>query len=52
VLWVGIFVPGGYFFGNIAVVRENFTLVILAIIAISILPIAFEALRAWRSRPA
>lgn len=52
VLWVGIFVLGGYFFGNIAVVRENFTLVILAIIAISILPIAFEALRAWRSRPA
>ena len=52
VLWVGLFVLGGYFFGNITVVRENFTLVILAIIAISILPIAFEALRARRSRPA
>ena len=52
VLWVGIFVLGGYFFGNITVVRENFTLVILAIIAISVLPIAVEALRAWRSRPA
>jgi membrane-associated protein len=52
VLWVGLFVLGGYFFGNIAVVRENFTLVILAIIAISVLPIAFEALRARRSRPA
>jgi membrane-associated protein len=52
VLWVGIFVLGGYFFGNITVVRENFTLVILAIIAISVLPIAFEALRARRSRPA
>jgi membrane-associated protein len=52
VLWVGLFVLAGYFFGNISVVRENFTLVILAIIAISVLPIALEALRARRSRPA
>jgi membrane-associated protein len=52
VLWVGIFVLGGYFFGNIPVVRENFTIVILAIIALSVMPIALEALRARRSRPA
>ena len=52
VLWVGLFVLGGYFFGNISVVRENFTLVILAIIAISVLPILVEALRSGRSRPA
>jgi membrane-associated protein len=52
VLWVGLFVLGGYFFGNISVVRENFTLVILAIIGISVLPIAVEALRARRRRPA
>jgi membrane-associated protein len=52
VLWVGLFVLGGYFFGNITVVRENFTLVILAIIALSVMPIAVEALRARRSRPA
>jgi membrane-associated protein len=52
VLWVGLFVLGGYFFGNISVVRENFTLVILAIIAISVLPIVVEALRARWSRPA
>ena len=51
VLWVGLFVLGGYFFGNIPIVRDNFTIVILAIIAISVMPIAFEALRA-RSRPA
>jgi membrane-associated protein len=51
VLWVGLFVLGGYFFGNIRIVRENFTLVILAIIGISVMPIAFEALRA-RRRPA
>jgi membrane-associated protein len=52
VLWVGIFVLGGFFFGNIPVVRENFTIVILAIIAISVMPIAIEALRARRSEPA
>jgi membrane-associated protein len=52
VLWVVLFVVGGYFFGNITIVRENFSLVILAIIAISVLPLAVEGLRAWRSRPA
>lgn len=48
VLWVGLFVFGGYLFGNIPVVRENFTLVILAIIALSVLPILFEWLKSRR----
>jgi membrane-associated protein len=52
VLWVVLFVLGGYFFGNIRVVRENFTLVILAIIGISLLPIIVESLRARGRRPA
>jgi membrane-associated protein len=52
VLWVGLFVPLGYFFGNMPTVKENFSLVILAIIAISVMPIALEAIRARRSRPA
>ena len=52
VLWVGLFVLGGYFFGNIPVVRQNFTLVILAIIAVSVMPILVEAVRGRRSRAA
>jgi membrane-associated protein len=52
VLWVGLFVLGGYFFGNLEVVRKNFTLVILAIIAISTVPVVLEALKARARRPA
>ncbi|HXG44792.1 MAG TPA: DedA family protein [Gemmatimonadales bacterium] len=52
VLWVGLFVFGGYLFGNLPVVRQNFSLVIVAIIGISVLPIALEWLRGRRTRPA
>src|SRR5215211_3488576 len=52
VLWVGLFVLGGYFFGNLPIVRANFTLVILAIIAISVLPMVIEAIKARSRRPA
>jgi len=52
VLWVGLFVPMGYFFGNMPTVKENFSLVILAIIAISVMPIAVGAIRARRSSAA
>jgi membrane-associated protein len=51
ILWVTLLVLAGFFFGNIPVVRENFSLVIMAIIAISVMPIAVEAVRA-RRRPA
>ncbi len=37
-LWVGVCVVSGYVFGNIPIVKKNFTVVILAIIFISILP--------------
>lgn len=45
IAWVGIFIFGGYYFGNIPVVKRNFTLVILAIIILSIMPGVIEYLR-------
>jgi len=44
-LWVGICLFAGYFFGNLPFVKRNFSLVILAIIAISLLPAVVEYLR-------
>jgi membrane-associated protein len=43
--WVAVFVFGGYFFGNIPFVKRNFSLAILAIIIISVLPGLAEFLR-------
>ncbi len=44
-LWVSACVFAGYFFGNLPFVKNNFSLVILAIIVISILPAGVEYLR-------
>jgi membrane-associated protein len=48
ILWVGICVGAGYLFGNIPFVKENFTLVALAIVAVSLLPLAIEVWKSWR----
>ncbi len=45
ILWVSICLFGGYFFGNLAFVKENFSIVILAIIVISVLPGVYEFAR-------
>ena len=45
IAWVVMFVLGGYLFGNIPVVKQNFSLVIFAIIFLSILPGVIEFLR-------
>ncbi len=44
-LWIGLLVPAGYFFGNLEFVRKNFSLVVLAIIFVSILPAIIEFIR-------
>ena len=45
ILWVALFLLGGYYFGNLPFVKSNFSLVILAIIIISVLPGVIEFLR-------
>ena len=47
IIWVGMFLVGGYLFGNLAIVKRYFSLVMLGIIVVSVLPIAFEW---WRDR--
>jgi membrane-associated protein len=47
ILWIVIFLLLGYFFGNMPAVKKNFSLVILAIIVLSILPALIEF---WRER--
>ncbi len=44
-IWVATFLFAGYFFGNIPKVKENFSLVVFAIIFLSILPIILEFLK-------
>ena len=48
ILWIVIFMLAGFWFGNIPIVKRNFTLVILGIIVVSILPGVVEYLRARR----
>jgi membrane-associated protein len=49
VSWVCLFLYSGYFFGNFPVVRENFTMLILGIVAVSFAPIVVEW---WKARRA
>ncbi len=46
--WVGLFTFLGYFFGNIPVIKHNFSLAILGIILISLIPIGYETLKSRR----
>ncbi|MCJ7565758.1 MAG: DedA family protein [Candidatus Aminicenantes bacterium] len=49
--WVAIFTFGGYFFGNIPFVKNNFSIVIIAIILISLVPAVLEFLKHRKKRP-
>lgn len=48
-LWVLICVGAGYMFGAIPIVKENFELVVVGIVAVSVLPMVIEILRQWQS---
>ncbi|MBP6059584.1 MAG: DedA family protein [Candidatus Saccharicenans sp.] len=49
VMWVALFLFGGYYFGNIPVVKENFSLVIVAIIVISLIPAGISYIHSRKS---
>jgi membrane-associated protein len=49
-LWVGLLLPIGYAFGNLPVIKKNFSVVIFAIIGISVLPAVIELLRDRKAR--
>jgi membrane-associated protein len=51
IVWVGICVGAGYVFGNVPIVKENFSLVALGIVFVSILPMVFEFIRYRRATP-
>jgi membrane-associated protein len=46
-LWVVLCTLAGYFFGNVPVVKENFELVVVGIVLMSVLPVAYEL---WATR--
>jgi membrane-associated protein len=48
VAWVTLFTLAGYYFGNLAIVKQNFSLVVLAIIILSVVPIVVEVIKARR----
>jgi membrane-associated protein len=50
VAWVGICLGAGYLFGNVPIVKDNFSLVALGIVGVSLLPMVFEIMNARRGR--
>lgn len=50
-MWVGLLTYAGYFFGELPVVKNNFGLVVICIIVVSVLPMAVEIAKAkWRKK--
>jgi membrane-associated protein len=47
-IWTTLFIWAGYFFGNLPFVQDNFELVALAIVVLSIVPVIFEWMQARR----
>ena len=52
VLWIGLLTYAGYFFGNLPLVRDHLSIVIIGIVVLSILPGLIEFLRARRGESA
>jgi membrane-associated protein len=48
VIWVVLCAGAGYLFGNVPIVKDNFSLVAIGIVVVSVLPMAIEMIRARR----
>lgn len=54
ILWVTLFTLAGYFFGRMSIIKENFSIVIIAIILVSFIPVVIEYIKhkSTSARPA
>ena len=50
--WVTVFIWGGYLFGNVPLVKENFGLVTIGIVVVSVLPVVWGLLTKPKDLPA
>lgn len=50
-VWVGVCLGAGYAFGNVPIIKDNFSLVAIGIVIVSVLPMAIEYVRYRRSAP-
>ena len=50
VAWVGLCLGAGFLFGNVPIVKDNFSLVTIGIVFVSVLPMVFELVMSRRRR--
>ncbi len=50
IVWAAVFIFGGYFFGNLPAVQQNFSWIGLAIISIWLLPVIFQLFRQFKAK--
>jgi membrane-associated protein len=48
IAWVSLCLGAGWFFGNIPIIKDNFSLVTIGIVAVSVLPMVYELIAARR----
>lgn len=51
IVWTGLFLWAGYFFGGLPIVKENFEIVVVAIVLVSVLPAVWEYFKAKTEKP-
>jgi membrane-associated protein len=51
IVWTALFIFAGYFFGNVPFVKNNFSVVVIAIVLISVIPVVVEYVRSRKKKP-